>query len=411
MSFRTRLQTFAESQQKIQIWYGMGCHNTITGRVLAVDHDHVDIESYSHESDGQIHVRRILVPMHLILHIDITSAETNEALVDDTQMTEAGRTAQSDINELNDEHEASSTLRRISSAANNTESSHGVESPRGYHVNVWSRFSAAYADHICRLTAGPGGIYMAADNNVWLLDANGQASKYLQLRSGEEISGLSFNTTNTLFVATSLGGLYKIDASRKGRILTQLDGRLTGGNTFLHDVAVGANSTVYVSNCVGDGANSTGGIYRINPNGDYDVIAGGIGSGCKGLLVDQEGNLWSMEQSTGMLVKYSISGQELSRFALCTSADLLPADGQDGNLTVDSLGRIYVTAGRSGRVIRVTREGVVETFLANLARPTGIAFGADGSLFVIESGRPRILRVSALDKADRATFIHSSKPD
>ncbi len=79
MSFRTRLQTFVENRQKIQIWYGMGCHNTVTGRVLSVDHDHIDIESYSHESDGQIHIRRILVPLHLILHIDITSAEVEES--------------------------------------------------------------------------------------------------------------------------------------------------------------------------------------------------------------------------------------------------------------------------------------------------------------------------------------------
>src|ERR1700685_1990017 len=78
MSFRTRLQAFVESRQKIQIWYGMGCHNTVTGRVLSVDHDHIDIESYSHENDGQIHVRRILVPLHLVLHIDITSSEIGE---------------------------------------------------------------------------------------------------------------------------------------------------------------------------------------------------------------------------------------------------------------------------------------------------------------------------------------------
>ena len=79
MSFRTRLQTFVENRQKIQIWYGMGCHNTVTGRVLNVDHDHIDMESYSHESDGQIHIRRILVPLHLILHIDITSAEVEDS--------------------------------------------------------------------------------------------------------------------------------------------------------------------------------------------------------------------------------------------------------------------------------------------------------------------------------------------
>src|SRR3974390_217934 len=93
MSFRTRLQAFVESRQKIQIWYGMGCHNTVTGRVLSVDHDHIDIESYSHESDGQIHIRRILVPLHLILHIDITSAEVSEEEDDTMAVPEEKETA------------------------------------------------------------------------------------------------------------------------------------------------------------------------------------------------------------------------------------------------------------------------------------------------------------------------------
>src|SRR5277367_37940 len=89
MSFRTRLQGFVENRQKIQIWYGMGCHNTVTGRVLSVDHDHIDVESYSHESDGQIHIRRILIPLHLILHIDITSAEVAEEEDDSAQPAES----------------------------------------------------------------------------------------------------------------------------------------------------------------------------------------------------------------------------------------------------------------------------------------------------------------------------------
>jgi hypothetical protein len=61
-----------------------------------------------------------------------------------------------------------------------------------------------------------------------------------------------------------------------------------------------------------------------------------------------------------------------------------------------------VTAGRSGSVVRVNREGRSENFLNGLVNPTGIAFGAsDGALCVLEAGRSRVLRISALDKADR----------
>ena len=68
---------------------------------------------------------------------------------------------------------------------------------------------------------------------------------------------------------------------------------------------------------------------------------------------------------------------------------------------MDSLGRIYVTAGRAGTVFRVNRDGRVDSFLTGLVNPTGISFSQDGTLFVLEAGRSRVLRVIALDKADR----------
>ena len=75
MSIRTRLQELINTHQKIQILYGMNGNKEATGRVLGVDHDHIDFESYVH-IDKQIRIRRILVPLHLILHVDITTSET-----------------------------------------------------------------------------------------------------------------------------------------------------------------------------------------------------------------------------------------------------------------------------------------------------------------------------------------------
>ncbi len=114
MSFRTRLQAFVDSRQKIQIWYGMGCHNTVTGRVLGVDHDHIDVESYSHENDGQINVRRILVPLHLILHIDITASE----MVDEEELSQG------------DDKQANKLLSSLSSIVDLP------DTPKGYGVKV-----------------------------------------------------------------------------------------------------------------------------------------------------------------------------------------------------------------------------------------------------------------------------------
>src|ERR1700727_2037878 len=132
MSFRTRLQAFVDNRQKIQIWYGMGCHNTVTGRVLTVDHDHIDVESYSHESDGQIHIRRILIPLHLILHIDITSAESiDEEEADSTQGAEGTK-----------EGKQSATEMQVIDLP---------DAPRGYAVRVLSQLNASYSNRFSRM--------------------------------------------------------------------------------------------------------------------------------------------------------------------------------------------------------------------------------------------------------------------
>ena len=330
MSFRTRLQGFVDSRQKIQIWYGMGCHNTVTGRVLTVDHDHIDVESYSHESDGQIHIRRILVPLHLILHIDITSAEISEE--DDNSFgTEkdgkAGTTALSVI-DLPD-------------------------APRGYGVRVLSQLNSSYSNRFSRMTAGPGGIYFSCDGSVWFIDGNGQLSEYARIRGNSTISGLRFDRKGVLYVATIQGTVYKIDPNKSGRILAQLDGNLTGGGTFLSDIAIGAREEVYVSNF----PSNTGGVFKVDKTGDSEVFLGGPGHGTQGLLLDSDGFLWCLEHASGSVVKRSLDSREVARIPVADSESFNFADGYDGNLAMDSLGRLYVTAGRAGTVIRVNREG------------------------------------------------------
>lgn len=374
MSFRTRLQAFVENRQKIQIWYGMGCHNTVTGRVLNVDHDHIDIESYSHESDGQIHVRRILVPVHLILHIDITSAETEEIDEDITVSFDG-------------ERNSNKTLSPVDLP----------EPPRGYAVRILSQLNASYSNRFSRITPGPGGIYFAVDGSVWNIDSTGQLNEYARIRGNTTISGLRFDRKGVLYVSTIQGIVYKIDPNKSGRVLAQLDGSLTGGGTFLADLALTPSDEVIVSNF----PSNTGGIFKIDRLGEYEVLVGGNGHGTQGLLIDQEGNLWSLEHSTGSVIKRSMDGREMARVKVADPEEFNFADGFDGNLAMDSLGRIYVTAGRKGCVYRVNRDGKTDIFLTGLTNPTGITFSQDGTLYVLEAGRSRVLRVIALDKADR----------
>jgi sugar lactone lactonase YvrE len=374
MSFRTRLQTFAESRQKIQIWYGMGCHNTVTGRVITVDHDHIDIETYSHESDGQIHVRRLLVPLHLILHIDITSAEVEEE-PDESVIVEGQTSSKSNQPSLIDLPDA----------------------PRGYAVRILSQLNASYTNRFARMRVGPGGMYFAVDGSVWFVDATGHLTEYARIRGNSTISGLCFDRRGVLYLATVKGIVYKIDPNKSGRVLAQLDGALTGGGTFLADLMIGSRDEVFVSNF----PSNTGGIFKIDRFGEYEVFVGGPGHGSQGLHLDADGYLWSLEHVTGSVVKRSLDGVEVARIPVAEPESFNFADGYDGNIASDNLGRLYVTAGKAGCVYRLMRDGRCEQFLTGLMNPTGIAFAADGSLFVLEAGRSRVLRVATLDKADR----------
>jgi sugar lactone lactonase YvrE len=375
MSFRTRLQGFVENRQKIQIWYGMGCHNTVTGRVLSVDHDHIDVESYSHESDGQIHIRRILVPLHLILHIDITSSEMQEE----------------------EEAAAGTESKEPKLLASLTSVIDLPDAPKGYAVRVLSQLNASYSNRFSRMSLGPGGVYFACDGSVWFVDQGGQLTEYARIKGNSTISGLRFDRKGVLYVSTIQGTVYRIDPNKSGRVLAQLDGGLTGGGTFLSDLVIGPKDELYVSNF----PSNTGGIFRIDRTGEYEVLLGGPGHGIQGLLLDPDGYLWCLEHASGSIVKRSLDGREVARVEVAEPESFNFADGYDGNLAMDSLGRLYITAGRAGSILRINREGRREVFLNGLVNPTGITFGTDGALFVLEAGRSRVLRVAALDKADR----------
>jgi hypothetical protein len=58
---------------------------------------------------------------------------------------------------------------------------------------------------------------------------------------------------------------------------------------------------------------------------------------------------------------------------------------------MDSSNRIFVTAGKSGTLHRVNSAGDSEIFVSGLLNPTGIVFGESDQLFILESGRSRLL--------------------
>ena len=258
-------------------------------------------------------------------------------------------------------------------------------------MRILSQLNASHTNRFSRMSSGPGGMYFAVDGSVWSVDGNGQLTEYARISGNSTISGLCFDRRGVLFLATVKGIVYKIDPNKSGRVLAQLDGALTGGGTFLADLTIGSRDEVFVSNF----PSNTGGIFKIDRFGEYEVFVGGPGHGSQGLHLDNDGFLWSLEHVTGSCVKRSLDGVEVARIPVAEPESFNFADGYDGNIAADSLGRLYVTAGKAGCVYRIMRDGRCEQFLTGLMNPTGIAFAPDGSLFVLEAGRSRVLRVAA----------------
>jgi sugar lactone lactonase YvrE len=139
-------------------------------------------------------------------------------------------------------------------------------------------------------------------------------------------------------------------------------------------VAVGRDGALYVS------SRFEGSIYRVDPGTQQArVFASGLGSPF-GLAFDRDGNLWVGDRS-GTIHRVNLDGDTQ---AIAT----IPASMAAVHLAAGPDERMYVTAPtlspRDG-VYRIAANGVVETVIDGHGRPQGLAFDAQGRLYVVEA--------------------------
>jgi outer membrane protein assembly factor BamB len=157
-------------------------------------------------------------------------------------------------------------------------------------------------------------------------------------------------------------------------------------------VAVGRDGAIYVS------SRFEGSVYRVDPSTLHTrVFASNLGSPF-GLVFDRQGNLWVGDRS-GTIFRIDVDGEAT---AVATLAPSIAAF----HLAVGPEDAVYVSAPtlspRDG-IYRVTPDGAVETVLEAHGRPQGLAFDAQGRLYVVEAmaGNAGIWRYD-LASGDRA---------
>jgi sugar lactone lactonase YvrE len=137
-------------------------------------------------------------------------------------------------------------------------------------------------------------------------------------------------------------------------------------------------------------------IYQITPTGNMSVYVEGMGV-ATGIAFDEEENLYVGDRS-GTVFKISRSRQ------IYVFATLEPSIAAY-HLAFGPEGYLYITGPTTSSfdcVHRISRAGEVETFYRGLGRPQGLAFDAEGRLYVAASykGHRGIIRIDAKRNAE-----------
>ncbi len=143
-------------------------------------------------------------------------------------------------------------------------------------------------------------------------------------------------------------------------------------------------------------------VYQVTPTGNMSVYVEGMGV-ATGLAFDEEENLYVGDRS-GTIFKISPNRQI---FVFATLEPSISAY----HLVYGPDRYLYVTGPTTSSfdaVYRISHEGDVETFYRGLGRPQGMAFDADGRLYVAASvaGRKGVVRITE----DRQAELFISGP-
>lgn len=138
-------------------------------------------------------------------------------------------------------------------------------------------------------------------------------------------------------------------------------------------LAWGPDDYLYVS------SRQEGSVYRVDDSGDVELLVDELGI-ATGLAFDEEGILYVGDRR-GSIFRIEPNGEPRSFCQLEPSVSAF-------HLAFDDAGNLYVTGpslSTVDAVHRVDPEGKVEVFASSFGRPQGLAFDADGNLFVTEA--------------------------
>lgn len=262
-----------------------------------------------------------------------------------------------------------------------------------------------------RVTVGdmPAAVVIGSDTYVIARVPDGAAAGDLVVENGQKASPV-WNCEVGVQIADSVHPVANPAVDANGNVFTTFSGS-RGQKTpvsvfkvdlnynvrpFLTDImnatglAFGRDGALYVSN------RNDGIVYQVSPAGHMSVFVEGMGI-ATGLAFDGEDNLYVGDRS-GTIFKIAPSRQ-IYVFAT------VEASISAYHLTFGPEGGLFVTGPTTSSfdsVYRISPAGEVEVFYRGLGRPQGMAFDAEGRLYVAASlrGRKGVVRIGPDRKAE-----------
>ena len=224
--------------------------------------------------------------------------------------------------------------------------------------------------------------------------------------------GIAIDPTGAIYLTMApTGEVRRLD--RDGRQSTVTSVRV--GEGFLVGLTTDATGTLYAALASGDAAGAdTQGVWRIRPSGATELVAALPGGFPNDVKFDARGNLFVSDSVLGAIWRVAPGGQPsrwLEHPLLQGHGDVVgpgcpgvnaPFSSGANGLAFAADGSLYVANTEFGRIVRVPvlpdgRAGTPQTVVEDcglLGGADGIAFDRAGSLYVAVNTGNRIVRVS-----------------
>lgn len=277
----------------------------------------------------------------------------------------------------------------------------------GSHFAIDGHPSVTFGDE-------PGTLVIASDDFVVAKVPEGALTGEIVVHSGSRKSGI-WESAVGIQIADSLHPVANPVVDQDGNIYTTFSGsRGQRASVSIYKIDTNYTSKPFVSDLMNPtglafdrsgvlyaSSRFDGVVYQITPTGNMSSFVEGMGV-ATGIAFDEEENLYVGDRS-GTIFKISPTRQIYVFATLEPSiAAYHLAFGPDGHL--------YLTGPTTSSfdvVHRISRAGEVETFFRGLGRPQGLAFDADGRLYVAASlaGRRGIVRLQTSGEPNPELFL------